>query len=165
MLHDLKMNFTYCFVGILIGAFAYARFVPSPKPQPSTPQIIEVIKYVKDTTTDKALKKSVLKIYDCNNGALSKETATEEEIEKTVVAESSDQLKKSDELKVNENYLEVFTGLGVQLKDVESFSDLELNKIKGQLAAGATYSGYASFAASDLKTNHNLYIFKSWRFK
>lgn len=165
MLHDLKVNFTYCLVGVLVGAFAYARFVPAPKPQPSTPQIIEVIKYVKDTTTDKALKKSSVKEFNCSNGALSKEVSTEEEIEKIVEKEKNLEAKKTDELEVQENHLDFFGGFGVQLKGVEKFSDLDLNKMNAQIAAGASFAGYAGFAATDTKVNHNLYIFKSWRFK
>jgi len=159
-----KIHIAYLIVGALIGSFIHARFIPDPRPQPSTPQIIEVIKYVKDTSSSKALKKSVAKEFNCNNGALSKETTTDVEIESSSVKETSDTNRKTEELIIDKKQLMLFAGLGAQL-NIEKFSDFNLDKLKGQLAIGVEYDGYASFVASDFNKNHNGYIFKSWRFK
>lgn len=143
---------------LIIGAFLFYKFGPAK----TVPQFVEVQKLVKDTSEIKAQKKSLIKEYNCSNGALSKEIAIDEEIASKIAREQSEIVKKPEPQK----YLSFKFGGGLQLHDVESPADLlKLDKIKPQFALGAEYDGYEGLLTSDVKSNHGILVLKSWSWK
>lgn len=144
--------------GLIAGAFLNQRFRDPEVVKVDVPEYVEVIKTVEVKADQKQGKVNTVKEYNCANGGVSKEVTVEEYSEAHQSQSNVESAKKSEELK--HESLDLFAGLGAQIQTGDKLRDIE--KIKPQLAAGAAYSGWGGFAASDGNSSHNLILLKRW---
>lgn len=147
-------------VAVTIGTMFYL----TPKKQIISASKAETVTVTVAQTNQVTQKKSLTKEYNCPNGALSKETVTEEQTEKKSDVQKVADQKKSVEALVPKRRFALMGGGGVQAVNLKSLSDAALGKLTVQLAGGVEAFGYQSFVASDMNVNHNLYILKVYEF-
>lgn len=158
MLENIRTNFLYLVGGMLIASFLILRFVPKPVPAPASQEVEQLKQKIAELTSQ---KKSVVKEYNCNNGALSKETTIDELIARKFASSSAEKTKKVEP--ITQPKLELSLGLGAQV-NISRFSEFNLDHVKPQLAVGAGYGEYSILAASDLRTNHAGYFMRVFKF-
>lgn len=143
-------------VAVTIGVMFY--LTPKTKPIPAS-----VTQTVTVSNTDQLQqKKSLIKEYNCPNGALSKESVIEEQTAKKVEVQKVAE-KQVEASKPQSNFA-LLAGGGVQAVNVRTLKDAALGRLTVQAAGGIEAFGYQGLLASDFNVNHNLYILKVYRF-
>lgn len=147
-------------VAVTIGTMFYL----TPKTKPIPASVSQTVSVTTSQTDQLTQKKSLTKEYNCPNGALSKETVTEEQTAKKEEVQKVADQKKSVEAFVPKRKFALMGGGGIQAMNVKSLSDAALGKLNVQLAGGVELFGYQSFVASDMNVNHNIYFLKVYEF-
>jgi len=99
---NLKISVILVLIGALLGGFGAFKLLPKAQPAPvvAIPESEELSKLKKQLAEFSSQKKSVIKEYNCANGALSKETSVDEQTAAKIAKESEEKAKKVSELVV-----------------------------------------------------------------
>lgn len=97
---NLKFNAIILLIGCALGGFSVFKLLPSPAllAPVAIPESEELSKLKKQLAEYSSQKKSVIKEYNCANGALSKETSVDEQTAAKIAKESEAKTKKIKEL-------------------------------------------------------------------
>lgn len=99
---NLKTNGIILLLGCLLGGFGAFKLIPQPAPVApvAIPESEELSKLKKQLAEYSSQKKSLIKEYNCANGALSKETSIDEATAAKIAVEAEEKAKKVKELVV-----------------------------------------------------------------
>jgi hypothetical protein len=99
---NLKLEALKAIMFLAIGGFLFVSFWPKPEPPKpvAIPESKEIAKLKKQLAEFSSKKRSIIKEYNCANGALSKETSVDEETAAKIAKEAELRSKKTEQLVV-----------------------------------------------------------------